>query len=58
MAMLPPMTTPPVVVAAHASHVSRTWAVVATIGAAVFGTLSVAAFVSAWHTQQRVHSLE
>ncbi len=58
MAMLPPMTTPPVVVAPVMAHVSRTWAVVATIGAAVFGTLSVAAFVSAWHTQQRVHSLE
>src|SRR5471032_3254468 len=58
MAMLPPMTTPPVVVAPHMPHMSRAWAVVATIGAALFGTLSVAAFVSAWHTQQRVHSLE
>src|SRR5471032_1981829 len=58
MAVLPPMTTPPGVVAHPVPHVSRTWAVVAAIGAAVFGTLSVAAFVSAWHTQQRVHSLE
>ena len=58
MAMLPPMTTPPVVVASVVPHVSRTWAVVATIGAAVFATLAVAAFVLARDTQLRVHSLE
>ena len=58
MAMLPPMTTPPVVVASVVPQVSRTWAVVATIGAAVFATLAVAAFVLARDTQLRVHSLE
>ena len=33
---------------------SRLW----IVGAAVFGALSVAGFVSAWHTQQRVYALE
>jgi len=54
MAVLPPMSTPPVVVAHPAPHGLRLWAV----GAVVFGALSVAAFVSAWHTQQRVRALE
>jgi uroporphyrin-3 C-methyltransferase len=51
LAVLPTLVPPP----PHAPlHLSRLWAV----GAAVFGTLAVAAFVSAWHTQQRVHALE
>jgi uroporphyrin-3 C-methyltransferase len=41
-------------VAPPATQLSRLWA----LGAVVFGVMSVAAFVSAWHTQQRVHSLE
>jgi uroporphyrin-3 C-methyltransferase len=54
MAVLPPMTPATTVVAHPATPVSRLWA----LGAVVFGVMSVAAFVSAWHTQQRVHSLE
>ncbi len=53
MAVLPPLTTP-AGVAIAAPRVSRLWAV----GAVVFGAMSVAGFVSAWHTQQRVKSLE
>ena len=54
MAVLPSLAPPAVPVAAAPHHASRLWA----IGAAVFGALAVAAFVSAWHTQQLVHSLQ
>jgi uroporphyrin-3 C-methyltransferase len=54
MAVLPPMSTPPAVVTPPVAHLSRLW----VVGAVVFGTMSVAGFVSAWHTQQRVHALE
>jgi uroporphyrin-3 C-methyltransferase len=53
MAVLPSMT-PATVIAHPAPHVSRLW----VIGAVVFGVMAVAAFVSAWHTQQTVHALQ
>ncbi|MEP6506066.1 MAG: uroporphyrinogen-III C-methyltransferase, partial [Betaproteobacteria bacterium] len=53
MAVLPPLTPVPAV--AHpAPHLSRLW----VVGAVVFGVMAVAAFVSAWHTQQTVHALQ
>ena len=52
------MTPPSVAFAPASPHGPRIWAVVGAIGTAVFGALSVAAIVSAWHTQQRVKSLE
>jgi uroporphyrin-3 C-methyltransferase len=54
MAVLPTTTPATTVAAQPVTQVSRLWA----LGAVVFGVMSVAAFVSAWHTQQRVHSLE
>jgi uroporphyrin-3 C-methyltransferase len=58
MAVLPPMT-PAVPAVAHAApHAPRYWQLLAWIAAVAFGVMSVAAFVSAWHTQQRVKSLE
>ena len=54
MAVLPSLAPPAVPAPAVPHHVSRLWA----IGAAIFGTLAVAAFVSAWHTQQTVHALQ
>jgi uroporphyrin-3 C-methyltransferase len=56
MAVLPPMTP---AAGAHAGpRYSRPWLFLAAIVALAFGVMSVAAFVSAWHTQQRVKSLE
>jgi uroporphyrin-3 C-methyltransferase len=58
MAVLPP-TTPQLPAVAHvAPPVPRSWLLLAWIAAVAFGVMSVAAFVSAWHTQQRVKSLE
>lgn len=58
MAVLPTMT-PAVPAVAHVSPlVPRSWLLLAWIAAVAFGVMSVAAFVSAWHTQQRVKSLE
>jgi uroporphyrin-3 C-methyltransferase len=53
LAVLPTVAPPP---PPHAApiHFSRLW----VVGAVVFGALSVAGFVSAWHTQQRVRALE
>jgi uroporphyrin-3 C-methyltransferase len=55
MAVVPPAV--PAVVHA-APHAPRHWQPLAWIAAVAFGVMSVAAFVSAWHTQQRVKSLE
>ena len=57
MAVLPPMT-PAVPAVAHAAPHARPAQLLAWIAAVAFGVMSVAAFVSAWHTQQRVKSLE
>jgi uroporphyrin-3 C-methyltransferase len=54
MAVLPSLPPTAAVFAHPAAPVSKLWALLAV----VFGVMSVAAFVSAWHTQQRVHSLE
>jgi uroporphyrin-3 C-methyltransferase len=55
MAVLPTLPGPAIVAPAPASAMpSRLW----IVGAVVFGALSVAGFVSAWHTQQRVRVLE
>ena len=58
MAVVPP--APPAVPAVvhTVSHAPRHWQLLAWIGAVAFGVMSVAAFVSAWHTQQRVKRLE
>jgi uroporphyrin-3 C-methyltransferase len=58
IAVLPP--APPAVPAVvhTVSHAPRHWQLLAWIAAVAFGVMSVAAFVSAWHTQQRVKSLE
>ena len=58
LAVLPP--APPAVpaVVLAAPHPPRYWQLLAWIAAVAFGVMSVAAFVSAWHTQQRVKSLE
>jgi uroporphyrin-3 C-methyltransferase len=53
MAVLPPMT-PVAAVAQPVAQVSRLW----VVGAVLFGVMAVAAFVSAWHTQQTVHALQ
>jgi len=53
MATLPTLAPAPAPHAAHV-HLSKVW----ILCAIVFGALAVAAFVSAWHTQQRVHALE
>jgi uroporphyrin-3 C-methyltransferase len=57
MAVLPPVTAH-VPAVAHAAPTPRSWLLLAWIAAVAFGVMSVAAFVSAWHTQQRVKSLE
>jgi uroporphyrin-III C-methyltransferase len=58
MAVVPP-ATPAVPAVVHAvPHAPRYWQLLAWIAAVAFGVMSVAAFVSAWHTQQRVKSLE
>ena len=57
MTVVPPATAVPAVV--HAAPAApRHWQLLAWIAAVAFGVMSVAAFVSAWHTQQRVKSLE
>lgn len=58
MAVVPP--APPAVPAVvhTVSHAPRYWQLLAWIAAVAFGVMSVAAFVSAWHTQQRVKALE
>ncbi len=58
MAVLPPMTPAVPAVAHGVPHGPRHWQLLAWIAAVAFGVMSVAAFVSAWHTQQRVKSLE
>jgi uroporphyrin-3 C-methyltransferase len=57
MAVLPPLTAVPVV-APVGSPTPRLWLLLGWVAAIAFGVMSVAAFVSAWHTQQRVKSLE
>jgi len=58
MAVVPP-APPAVPTVVHAMpHAPRHWQLLAWIAAVAFGVMSVAAFVSAWHTQQRVKSLE
>jgi uroporphyrin-3 C-methyltransferase len=58
MAVLP-TTTPAVAAVAHGvPHAPRYWQLLAWIAAVAFGVMSVAAFVSAWHTQQLVKSLQ
>ena len=60
----PPMTVvppaPPAIpaVVQVPPHAPRHWQLFAWIAAVAFGVMSVAAFVSAWHTQQRFKSLE
>lgn len=58
MAVVPP--APPAVPAVvhTVSHAPRHWQLLAWVAAVAFGVMSVAAFVSAWHTQQRVKALE
>ena len=56
LAVLPPVTTP--VPAVAVAPTPRSWLLLGSIVALAFGVMSVAAFVSAWHTQQRVKSLE
>jgi uroporphyrin-III C-methyltransferase len=58
MAVLPPMTANVAAVAHGTPPAPRHWQLLAWIAAVAFGVMSVAAFVSAWHTQQRVKSLE
>ena len=58
MAVLPPVTANVPAVTHGAPHAPRHWQLLAWIAAVAFGVMSVAAFVSAWHTQQRVKSLE
>ena len=58
MAVLPPVTAHVPAVAHAAAPTPRSWMLLGSIAAIAFGVMSVAAFVSAWHTQQRVKSLE
>ena len=58
MAVLPPTTSHLPAVAHVAPPTPRSWLLLGWIAAVAFGVMSVAAFVSAWHTQQRVKSLE
>jgi len=58
LAVLPAPTPGVPAVAQAAPQVPRSWLLLAWIAAVAFGVMSVAAFVSAWHTQQRVKSLE
>jgi uroporphyrin-3 C-methyltransferase len=53
-----PSMTPSVPAVAQATPPPRPAQLLAWIAAVAFGVMSVAAFVSAWHTQQRVKSLE
>ena len=58
MAVVPPAAAAVPAVVHAAPHGPRFWQLLAWIAAVAFGVMSVAAFVSAWHTQQRVKSLE
>jgi len=58
MAVLPPMTPAAPALAHAGTKQPRLWLLLGAIVALAFGVMSVAAFVSAWHTQQRVKSLE
>jgi len=58
MAVVPPATAAVPAVVHAAPHAPRHWQLLAWVAATAFGVMSVAAFVSAWHTQQRVKSLE
>jgi uroporphyrin-3 C-methyltransferase len=58
MAVLPPVTAHVPAVAQGPAPTPRSWLLLGWIAAVAFGVMSVAAFVSAWHTQQRVKSLE
>ena len=48
------LPTPPFLRSRTAASPRRLWQLLAWVAAVVFGVMSVAAFVSAWHTQQRV----
>jgi uroporphyrin-3 C-methyltransferase len=58
MAVLPSMTPAAPALALAGTRQPRLWLLLGAIVALAFGVMSVAAFVSAWHTQQRVKSLE
>jgi uroporphyrin-3 C-methyltransferase len=58
MAVVPPAPSAVPAVVHTVSHAPRHWQLLAWIAAVAFGVMSVAAFVSAWHTQQRVKALE
>jgi uroporphyrin-3 C-methyltransferase len=58
MAVVPPANSAVPAIVHAAPHAPRHWQLLAWIAAVAFGVMSVAAFVSAWHTQQRVKSLE
>jgi uroporphyrin-III C-methyltransferase len=58
MAVLPPMTPAAPALLHAGTKQPRLWLLLGAIVALAFGVMSVAAFVSAWHTQQRVKSLE
>jgi uroporphyrin-3 C-methyltransferase len=58
MAVLRPMAAAVPAVAHIAAPTPRLWLLLGWVAAVAFGVMSVAAFVSAWHTQQRVKSLE
>jgi uroporphyrin-3 C-methyltransferase len=58
MAVLPPTTPHLPAIANVAPPTPRSWLLLGWIAALAFFVMSVAAFVSAWHTQQRVKSLE
>ena len=58
MAVVPPAPSTVPAVVHTVSHAPRHWQLLAWIAAVAFGVMSVAAFVSAWHTQQRVKALE
>ena len=58
MAVVPPAPAPVPAVVHAVPHGPRHWQLLAGVAAVAFVVMSVAAFVSAWHTQQRVKSLE
>ena len=58
MAVVPPAPSHVPAVVHAVPPAPRHWQLLAWVAAVAFGVMSVAAFVSAWHTQQRVKSLE
>ncbi len=58
MAVVPPAPAPVPAVVHAIPHAPRHWQLLAWIAAVAFVVMSVAAFVSAWHTQQLVKSLQ